>query len=154
MFDFHNGFLELDRVSFGPQVTLNDLKSSGLPIQVTETPSSSSALARGTKIVHLDGAPFLPEFYFLNDFPSLVLLRPAIQYPPRMIDPAERQQFRYMACVRWLFTRLGKPHEEHPGETKYIFPWGSISAIAHLLPKDSCDAGYLALRYRRLLKDV
>lgn len=149
MLDLTNGILDLDGISFGPQTTLNDLKGSGLPVRVTVTPSTGTALARGTKIVHVDGAPFLPEFYFSNGLPTLVLLRPAIQYPPRMTDPAERQQLRYVACARWLFIRLGRPHDEFPGEARYDFPWGSASAVAHLLPKDACDAGYLALRYRR-----
>lgn len=147
MLDLTRGILELDGTTFGPRTTLDQLSFSGLPVQVTRSPASGTALARGTGLVHVDGAPFLPEFHFSGGLPSLVLLRPAIQYPPHMTDPAERQQLRYVACARWLFVRLGQPHYEHPGEVRYDFPWGSASAVAHLLPRDGCDAGYLSLRY-------
>lgn len=149
MLDLTNGILDFGGISFGPETTLNNLKCSGLSLKVTENPSAGTALARATELVSVDGALFLPEFYFLNDLPTLVLLRPAIQYPPQMTSPAERQEMRYVACARWLFIRLGKPHSECPGEAKYDFSWGSASAVAHLLARDACDAGYIAVRYGR-----
>ena len=147
MLDLTSGTLELDGTAFGPRTTLDQLRNSGLPIRAAGAPSAGITLVRGSGLVHVDGAPFLPEFYFSGSLPSRVLLRPAVQYPPSMTDPAERQRLRYVACARWLFVRLGKPHYERPGEVRYDFPWGTVSAVAHLLPRDGCDAGYLAVRY-------
>lgn len=81
MLDLTSGTLELDGTAFGPRTTLDQLRNSGLPIRAAGAPSAGITLVRGSGLVHVDGAPFLPEFYFSGSLPSLVLLRPAVQYP-------------------------------------------------------------------------
>lgn len=149
MLDLEHGILDFNGFSFGPESTLDDLEQSGPPVRAANSAFAGVVVAHGANIVQVDGSPFLPEFFFLNDHPSVVLLRPYIQYPDTMVEPTERQQLRFAACARWLTARLGNPHYRQAGLVKYTFPWGSICAEANLLPRDACNAGYIVLRYVR-----
>lgn len=143
-----NGQFDINGFIVCPTTSISDLQHSGLNMRYSCSPGINTSSFIGQSIVLVDQAPFLVEIYFLHESISSMLLRPYIQYPPKMTDLWERQQLRYIACSRWLFVRLGPPHAQVPGECRYQFEWGRMSSVAHLLPRDQCDAGYIAVQFK------
>lgn len=147
--EFHSGKFNIDELTVWPGMTEEDLhcKNSDTKYRYFHSGLHSAFYSKG--ILSVDNSPFMAELHFLNKKISSILLRPNIQYPKSMSNPYEKQRLRYAACCRWLFIRLGFPTNRTTEEYGYDFSWGTIAAITHLHPKDSCDAGYIIVRFRK-----
>ena len=149
--------LELDNLIIFSETTLDDLKKLKDRFKIIGYPESNSGVAYTKNIETIDGSPFMLGIRFVNNKIITINLRPYVKYPKNMKDTLERQQLRYMACSRWTFRRLGKPHEKvnsvestelglSDTET-YKFDFGIISVIQNIRLHDYTDGGYLVIRY-------
>lgn len=140
-----NGVLDFGSFCFTPKTAPSELLPHCPDASLDEC--GEITVLRCARELLADGAKFLCEFYFANNQPFQVLLRPIAEYPKGVEGRMPRQAFRRAACERWLSARLGPAAERADEETRYVFAWGMISAVSHFGPRDAGDAGYICVRY-------
>jgi len=140
-----NGVIDFESFHLTPETVPAELIPHCPGASLTEV--AGLTVLRCAQELLADGARFLCEFYFIKNRLEQVLMRPLARYPEGVEGRMAQQAFRRAACERWLSARLGRAAEWTEEETRYVFPWGTVSAISHLSPRNAGDAGYICVRY-------
>ena len=147
MTDLKNGIIDLGDLT----ITRDTTKEGLLRVygDVLSTISSDSWL-RFKRLFTIDGHQFGCWFIFdQNGDITSVEMTPWIEYKSEEWDRAGQQEERREFCDKWLFEKLGFPHQPSTNVTLYSYEGLEIYSISHFDQRNGADAGHIVIRFLR-----
>ena len=146
MTDLSKGIVSFDELIITPQTKKEDLLNSfGEKLSA----ASSDRSIKFKKSFFVDGFEFSCWFFFDENYKiSSIQLTPYIDYKSEEWDRTGQQAERRKFCDKWLFERLGEPHQSTTNVTHYYFNIVEVYSLSHFDLREGADAGYIIIEFK------